>query len=512
MRRVVLALACCLAVATALRAQPLPARVDAAVWRQADQLARSGRHPEALQQFKRALGGSGDAGAFRSAGLVLRNAGAPAEAEALWRWARKKLRRPDALAVELAELYRSQSRHAEAVREWSLALRSGSPAAAGAIEAIAAQAGYGETARWMERHDLPDDAFQRAVAELWLKAGLPERAWARLQRMSDHRLLSAALSSLLDRPEVGPGLAARFIRDLLQRDPPDRASWVPRLAQALADDARPEEAVRLLEDGAAGARPEDRLLLARLLLRDLHRPDRARGVLDAAGPGWMGRHQTERVFLKAEAMVARAGWDSARQALAPLADSAQPPEIRQRALLQLGEIAFLLQDFGLAEEHFGRVAALGPGGDAVNDALARLLLISGAKTDRMRELRGLAEARSLQARFLFAEADRRYRELAEQAPGSPIADEALVGRAEAAVQQRDHRRAAQRYAEAGQQAGDSALAAEAMYRSGRLWLERLGDPGRARRAWQAGILRYPDTSWADLMRGGLERLSAAKPE
>lgn len=121
-------------------------------------------------------------------------------------------------------------------------------------------------------------------------------------------------------------------------------------------------------------------------------------------------------------------------------------------------------------------------------------------------------ARSLQTQFRFGEADRSYRALAEQAAGSAIADEARFSRADMAEQLRDYRRAAALYRETEQGTADTTLAAEALYRAGMLARQRLDDPALAERTWEQGIRKYPDTSWADLMRSELEKMRPARPE
>lgn len=483
-----------------------PAQAPSGPWRQAEQRARSGEVRPAMDRFRQLLSRSTDPALVRSAANALRESGAVAEAERLLLLARDRLRPRVPFHQELSDLYLSQLKYREAAHELALALNAGSASAASGLDAIGVQAGPGRLAGWLEQERPASDELLRVRAEAWLRAGDVASSWRSAAAISQDGPAAALLSRLLGQQGVSPEAAAAMIERHLQRRPKDQRAWELRLADAYGEAGRTDQAQRLLERLSGGGDQEAQLGLAALLLEHRLRPDEALAALGRHAPGWREPLRTEGSFLRARALAAQARWGEALAALDSLADVARPAAVRQRALFERAEISCWLQRFDDAAAQYAEVARLGPAGEVVNDALARMLLISEHKTATIDALRRWAEGRALEAQLRFDQADRCYRELAGAQPGTGLAGEAALRRAELAVRRRDWHAAAGRYQELGELPADTTLAAEGVYRAGLLRRDRLGDADGARRLWQRGILRYPDNTWADLMRGELDRM------
>lgn len=496
---------CAVIILSAGVAAAAPGRTPSGDWRQAESMARNGEAGAAMDRFRQLLSQSTDPALVRSAAAALRNAGAVGEAERLLVLARGRLRPRAPFHQELADLYRSQLKYREAAHELAQALNAGIAAAAPGLAAIGVQTGEQRLAQWLEDERPQSDEFLRVRAEAWLAAGDIAKSWRSAVAISNDQLAASLLARLLAQPALSAESAVPMIERYLKRGPRDRRAWVLRLAEAAADAGMPDRAQRLLEQLSGERDQEAQLRLARLQLERRFRPGDALATLDRHAAGWRDPQRSEGAFLRARALAALARWDEAVTVLDSLADPDRPAAIRQRALFERAEISCWLKRFDDAAAQYAEVTRLGPAGDVVNDALARMLLISEHKTATIDALRRWADGRALEAQFRFDQADRCYRELADSQPAAGLGGEALLCRAELAVRRRDWGAAASRYAELGELPADTALAAEGLYRAGLLRRERLGDAAGARRLWEQGILRYPDTSWADLMRGELDK-------
>ncbi|MCU0606915.1 MAG: hypothetical protein MUF78_05745 [Candidatus Edwardsbacteria bacterium] len=503
---------CALLAAVMVAAQVSPGQAQPGPWLQAERRARGGEAGPAMDQFRQLLSQSTDPALVRSAAGALREAGAVAEAERLLLLARDRLKPKVPFHQELADLYQSQLKYREAARELAQALNAGTVSAAAGLDAIGVQAGPERLGRWLEEVRPASDELLRVRAQAWLRAGDAEKSWRSAAAISKDQTAAALLSRLLAQPAVYPETAAAMIERYLQRRPQDRRAWELRLAHAQGEAGMTDRAQRLLERLSGEGDQEAQRRLAALLLEQRLRPDEALAALDRYAAGWREPLRTEGGFLRAAALAALARWEDALAALDSLAGPARPAAVRQRALFERAEISCWLKRFDDAAAQYSEVAKLGPAGDVVNDALARMLLISEHKTATIEALRRWADGRALEAQLRFDQADRCYRELADEQPGTGLAGEAALRRAELAVRRRDWRAAADRYQELGELSADTALASEGFYRAGLLRRGRLDDAAGARRLWERGILRYPDTSWADLMRGGLDGMKPRRDD
>ncbi|HTY08405.1 MAG TPA: tetratricopeptide repeat protein [Candidatus Edwardsbacteria bacterium] len=495
----------------AASAQTRMAKIPMDQWQLAVRLAQEHRPQQALARFKQLLQGASDQVMTRSAASALRQAGALAEAEQLLLWAGPRATPATAFAQDLADLYQSQLRYGDAVHQLALALEDGAAGAAAGIDAIAVQAGYGKTAAWLQREPLKRDESLKLRGDLWSRAGDIGRAWDSYRAIANTPRVGMLLGNLLQR-EGPPERAIELIGQYLKRQPADRQQWELRLAdhQVAAGDL--DAAQRLLAGLAGQRQPEAQYALARLLLEQRHMPWEARQVLDRYAGSWNGTLRSDGIFLTAAVQAAAGQNDSALALLIPLAETGKDSGTRQQAYFRMAELEFARQNYDRAAELYGQVTKLGPAGDLVNDALSQLLLISANKTDRIAQLRTWSAARAAELRLDLKAAADSYRTLAASPDGGPLRDEAGLRLAELAEQRRDLRTAAQLYQQLGRSATDTSLAAEASYRAGKILSDRLGDTKQARLSWEQAILRYPDTSWSDLMRGELERSAPRKQE
>ena len=503
MRNFVHILCACLTILAAdAHSQAKPARVPADQWQQAERLAPA-QPDEALSRFKRLLQGLADSTRVRSAAAVLRQAGALRQAEQLLLWAAGRMRTKAAFAPQLADLYQTQLRYDDAVHQLALAMENGANTAAASLEAVAVQTGFEKTAALLQRETLRRDESLRLRGDLWTRAGDLPRAWESYRDVGDVPLVGSLLTTLLQRDPPAEQ-AAGFIRSYLKRQPKDIGQWELRLAGYQLSLGENDDAQRLLEGLAGRGVFPAQYELSRYWLEQRHSPAESRRVMEQYARAWPGPLRVEGQFLTAAILEASGRADSALAVLSMLADTGIAAGIRQRAYFQMGEIEFARQNFDRAAELYDKVPNLGLSGDLVNDALAQLLLLSENKTDKMGQLKAWAAGRAAEQRLDFKQASETYRSLADS--GGGLQGKAQVRLAQLAEQQRDFRDAARQYQLVGQSSSDTLLAAEALYRAGKLRLQRLSDPAAARQLWEQGIIKYPDTSWADLMRGELERL------
>jgi tetratricopeptide (TPR) repeat protein len=253
--------------------------------------------------------------------------------------------------------------------------------------------------------------------------------------------------------------------------------------------------------------PEAQFRLARLWLDAAGRPEAAGEMVRKRSSGWPAGLRTEGDLLACRCLMAEGRWSEAARRCSILAAS-RDPEVRQRAYFLWGEIASAGNDFDEALSRYSRAVRALDGGELANDALARILLISQVKTDKMSALEMLGRAISIRYGTDGEASLRAWASLADSASGTVAGDLALEEMSGLNLGAGRYRQAMENLTRLSQTTGDSLTAARAFHQMGRLALDRGGDRKTAAARWEQGILKYPNTSWAELMRQALESLKA----
>lgn len=481
---------------------------DQKLWQEAAALAKSGQHSAALEKYQTALKPIKDQNPFRQAATILQNSGAKDEHLKLYLWSRKTLKNKKAFARELAEIYSTQLSYPQALPEWAITFETLPDIARLKIEEIAPVFGYLPTAKLLEdAGESKSDAWQALLSGLYLKGSDLKRAWDRCKKIKDKNVSGTILRRLLSSPGLSSGLAIDIVTEYISQDPPDKNYWQHRLAGLLTEDGqidKAEQVYRSMNDGRAG------LELSRLLLEQSHKPGEALEIIKSKQRSWPDSLRTEGAFLKARCFIALDLPDSAKAVYSALGDSSMPLKVHQPGLFQSGEQSLMNGDFDGALAFYRQAAALGSENDVVNDALARLLLISDHKTDKINLLQEWARGFKYQNQFKYSLAETAYQKIIQSDTSGQLADLSLNGLAGIAISKRDHKKAAEYWGKLFSTSKDSSLAAEACYQRGLLLRDRLSDPKQAMKCWEEGVIKYPATSWAELMREELGRGKAAK--
>ncbi|MBI4726549.1 hypothetical protein HY768_04890 [candidate division TA06 bacterium] len=481
---------------------------DQKFWQEAAALAKAGKHSAALEKYQTALKPVKDQNLFRQAAAILQQAGARDEHLKLYLWGRTTLKNKKAFARELAEIYSAQLSYAQALPEWAMAFETQPDYARLKIEEIAPVFGYLPSARLLEdAGNSKNEAWQALLSGLYLKGSDLRLAWDRCKRISDKNISGTILRRLLNSPGLSFDLARDIVDEYVSRNPPDKNYWQYRLAELLVQDGqtdKAEQVYRNMKEGRTG------LYLARLLLEQNRKPDQALEVIKREQRSWPDSLKTEGFFLKARCFIALDMPDSTKAVYAQLSDSTRPLKVRQPALFHSGELSLMNQDFDGALAFYRQVAALGSENDVVNDALSRLLLITDCKTDRINLLQEWAKGFKLQSQFRYPQAEMSYQKIIQSDTSGQLADLALNGLAEMSFSSRDYKKAAEYWGRLFSTSKDSSLAAEACYQRGLLLRDRLSDPKEVLKCWEEGVIKYPATSWAELMREELGRSKGIK--
>jgi tetratricopeptide (TPR) repeat protein len=484
-------------------------------WQVAAGLAKTGKPTESLNAFKALLSDCRDRGVFPQAAAVLRQAGAVREAEQLYLFSRRPLADKNAFAWELADLYLSELRYEDAIDEMARAQPQMADAVRAKCEEIGQTAGYVPVARrFQSAWEKKNDAGWAMLAGLYLKGGDFKRARDCFEKIQKTENQKAQLKSFLLSPQMPPQDLIKLIGDYRARSGDNDPSLICLVAERSQELERWDDAVRAYRSLAARDPARATLSLAQLWLAR-RQPAQGLRELDNAAPyrAWPDSLAAAARILRGQCLVALDSADRARQAFAALAaDSMKPAGVRQRALFLRSEIDLMAGNADEALAGYRELVKINAGADEVNDALGRIVLISECKADTMDGLKLWGRARREQARFRFGPAAELYRQLTKDLPGTALADLGWWGMAEINGEQKNFAEAIENYQQLIQTSADTSLAAQAFYQVGRLYHYRLRQEDRARQAWQDGILRFPDTSWADLMRDELAKGAVLKED
>ncbi|MDO9390687.1 MAG: hypothetical protein Q7U71_02825 [bacterium] len=473
-------------------------KLDQKLWQEAVALAKAGKHSAALEKYQTVLKTVKDQNQFRQAATILQQTGAKDEHLKLYLWSRKTLKNKKAFARELAEIYSAQLSYPQALPEWAVTFETLPDIARLKIEEIAPVFGYLPTAKLLEdAGESKSDAWQALLSGLYLKGSDLKRAWDRCKRISDKNVSGTILRRLLNSPGLSSGLAIDIVAEYISQESPDKIYWQHRLAGLLAENGqtdKAEQVYRSMKDGRAG------LELSRLLLEQSHKAGEALEIIKSKQRTWPDSLRTESQLLKARCFIAMDMSDSARTIYSVLGDSAKPLKVRQPALFHSGEQSLMEQDFDGALAFYRQASLLGSDNDVVNDALSRLLLISDHKTDKINLLQEWAKGFKLQNQFKYPQSEISYKQVIQSDTFGQLADLSLYGLAGMSLSARDHKKAAEYWGRLFSTSQDSSLAAEACYHRGLLLRDKLSDPKEALKCWEEGVIKYPTTSWAELMR------------
>jgi tetratricopeptide (TPR) repeat protein len=170
----------------------------------------------------------------------------------------------------------------------------------------------------------------------------------------------------------------------------------------------------------------------------------------------------------------------------------------------LGEIKLAQNQADEALKYYGQAARADPQGSYANDALARILLISQAKTDKISDVELLGRAMAFKYRGEQARAEITFAQLADSASGTMAGDLALTELAEMALSRGHFERAIEPLRKLAESTSDTTTAASAYHRMGRIYYHQVKQKKAALECWRAGIMKYPNTSWAEMMRQEME--------
>lgn len=466
-------------------------------------MAKSGQHSTALEKYQTALNPVKDQNIFRQAATILQNSGAKDEHLKLYLWSRKTLKDKKAFARELAEIYSAQLSYPQALPEWAVTFETLPDIARLKIEEIAPVFGFLPTAKLLEdAGESKSDDWQALLAGLYLKGSDLKQAWDHCKKIKDKNVSGTILRRLLNAPGLSSNLAIDIVTEYISQEPPDKNYWQHRLAGLLAENGqtdKAEQVYRSMNDGRAG------LELSRLLLEQSHKPDEALEIVKSKQRTWSDSLKTEGQFLKARCFIALDLPDSAKAIYSALSDSAKPVNVRQPALFHSGEQSLMNCDFDGALAFYRQASLLGSDNDVVNDALSRLLLISDHKTDKINLLQEWAKGFKYQNQFRYPQAETSYKKVIQSDTSGQLSDLSLYGLAGMSLSEGDHKKAAEYWGRLFSTSQDSLLAAEACYQRGLLLRDKLSVPKEAIKCWEEGVIKYPATSWAELMREELGR-------
>lgn len=475
-------------------------------WNKAAIQLREGRADQALEAFKRALGQKPDRNRLSQAGRMLSEAQGLSQAEDLYRWGRKALGQGDLFALELGAINQLQMRYPEAATEYFLALKSQPEMAIARFRGLALVVGSREVARLAEgRVKESGDQTRWLLAELWRQAGDVRRAWGHARKIRDRKLLTQSFSRLLEGLGQDRAAAIALTEDYLSTAPADSLALLISLSDMYLEGGQARKAEGVLARLAGRGHAEAQYRLAWLSLELQGRPDKAEEIVRDRSSNWPPSLKAEGELLACRCQMAEGRWGEAARRCSLLTES-RDPEMRQRAFFLWGESALAEGLFDQALIRYSQAAWALEDGGLTNDALARILLISQAKTDKIATLRLVSSAISCHYGVEREEALRAYGELADSAPGTLAGDLALEEMADLSLRLGRYRQAMGHLARLVETTGDSLTAARAFHQMGALSLNQGGDRKQAAAKWEQGILRYPNTSWAELMRQALESL------
>lgn len=479
-------------------------RFDQSIWQKAVVSLREGNREAALAQFKASLGGKPDQEMVRQAGRILLQAEATSQAQALYLWGRKALKENEVFAYELGEIYQQQLKYREAVREYALALKQQPGRAMGKFEELSLQAGYKAIALLSENEaDAETDDGRWLLGELFRRSGDPQRSWHYYRKIRDEKRLRMAVGQLTAQPGQDISTVISVIAEYLEKERPDSIFWEMKLSGLYLAKGDHQRAEEILVSLSGKKIPQAQLALAGLWLRHKNEPSRAMALIDEQKKSWPDSLKIEGEFTCCLCLMAMGNWEQAGDKCAELAEGRYHTNVKQRAYYMLGEIKLAQNQTDEALKFYGQAARADQEGSYANDALARILLISQTKTDKISDVELLGRAMAFKYRGDQVRAEKTFSQLADSASGTMAGDLALTELAEMDLSRGRFERAIEPLKKLAESTPDTITAASAYYRMGRIYYQ-IKQKKAALECWRAGIIKYPNTSWAEMMRQELE--------
>ncbi|MBU1356200.1 MAG: tetratricopeptide repeat protein [Candidatus Edwardsbacteria bacterium] len=495
--------AICLAIFAAQGQKPQ--RFDQSTWQKAVVHLREGNREAALEQFKISLGGKPDQEMTRQAGRILQQSEATNQAEAIYLWGRKALKEKNLFAYELGELFQQQLKYREAAREFARALKQQPGRAMGKFEELSLQAGYKAVAVLAENEvDAETDDGRWLLGELFRKSGDYQRAWHYHKKIKDGKRLRMAVGQLAAQPGPDITIAISVIAEYLEGERVDRIYWEIKLSELYLTKGDHQKAEKMLISLSDKKIPQAQLDLAGLWLRHKNEPRQAMALIDNQKKYWPDSLKIEGDFTVCLCLMALSDWERAGDKCAGLAEGMHQPKIKQRGYYLLGEIKLARNQPDEALKYYGQAARADQEGAYANDALARILLISQSKTDKISDVELLGRAMAFKYQGDQVRAGKTFAQLADSGSGTMAGDLALTELAEMDFVQGSFNQAIDRLKRLAENTSDTITAANAYYRMGRIYFHQIKQKKAALECWRLGIIKYPNTSWAEMMRQEME--------
>jgi tetratricopeptide (TPR) repeat protein len=482
-----------------------PQRFDRSAWQRAGAYLVEGKQEAALEQFKLSLGEKPDPEMVRQAGRILQQAEAIAQAEDIYLWGRKALKEKDLFGYELGEIFQQQLKYREAVGEFARALKQQPGRVMGKFEEISLQAGYKAIAQLAENEvDAGTDEGRWLLGELFRKSGDYQKAWNYHKRIKDQQRLRMAVGQLAAQPDQDISTAISVISEYLEGDRADSVFWEMKLSGLYLAKGDHQKAEKILISLSDKKIPQAQLKLAGLWLKYNNDPRRALGLIAEKKKIWPDSLKIEGEFTSCLCLMAMGDWERAGDKCTGMAEGKYNPVIIQRAYYMLGEIKLAQNQIDEALTYYGQAARADQEGPYANDALARILLISQAKTDKISDVELLGRAMAFKYGGDQVRAGKTFAQLADSASGTMAGDLALTELAEMDIAQGHFNQAIDRLKRLAASTSDAIPAANAYYMMGRIYYHQIKKKSAALECWRAGIMKYPNTSWAEMMRQELE--------
>lgn len=470
-------------------------------WQKAVSVLRDGKHDNAADLFKKAIGRVPDREKIVQAGNLLKQAGAISQAEDIYLWGRKSLRDKSVYSYELGSLFQQQLRYEDAVREYSLFLKQNPEIVMIKFNELALQAGYGPIAILAERYINPGtDDGKWLIGYLLNKSDKMLQSWHYLKDLNDHQKMSTAIQMLTSRVDLDFNNAIIILEEYLSKDRPDSDKWSKKLAEYYIETGKFNKAEELLIKLADGETPAFQIQLAEYYSKYGKDPCRAVSLTSDYGKNWPDTLKYRYKFIQYRCFLAQNDLIHAQKCLYEMVEESNPIWVRQKAYYLWGELCLATEQPDSAAKMYGRVVGMQHEGEYVNDALDKILLISQIKTDKITLMPILCQALAAKSSCNYEKARKTFLALADSASGTKAGDYALSEICEIEITSGSYSNAIKWLIRLSESTDDSLVAAEAYYRRGKIYKKNFSQKSEAVECWRQGILKYPNTSWAEMMR------------
>jgi tetratricopeptide (TPR) repeat protein len=370
-----------------------------------------------------------------------------------------------------------------------------------------------------ETRDRPQwTELARTVINLWIEMGECDEALEVAERSREAAkppMISLVVLGDQFREKGCQETAVRAFRAAIEGVPGDRKAALVRLGHLWMDEGRDRDAARefhrfLKEFPTSPDAADVRCDLGHALLRS-GQPEQAleelRTLIRAVPTH--PRIQEAR-FLVAECLIGLGRLDEAATALENLSADGDGPA-SEEILYRRGEILFLAGRFDDALESFQSVIHGFPRGRYVNDAVSRVLLISGSRLTGDDALSTYANALYFRNLGQWPRALAKLDSLEALDPDGPLVGQALLTKAEIQMDAGYPGEALRVLDRILDTQPNARQAPHAMEMKGDILIERMDDAAGARQVYESMLMQYPDSPLLDGVRRKLRALEEAVP-